>query len=87
MPCRRPRRRRPTTRWRGVDTTGIDPAALKRFETLDCAKDAGVGAQDAPDKQYVGCSQDGSTKFVLDKAAVTGTSIDSASLRRRPDHR
>ncbi|WP_440104435.1 protein translocase subunit SecD [Streptosporangium sp. H16] len=63
----------------GVDTTGIDPAALKRFETLDCAKDAGVGAQDAPDKQYVGCSQDGSTKFVLDKAAVTGTSIDSAS--------
>ncbi|MFF3443970.1 protein translocase subunit SecD [Streptosporangium sp. NPDC002721] len=63
----------------GVDTAGIDPAALKRFETLDCAKDAGVGAQDAPDKQYVGCSQDGSTKFVLDKAAVTGTSIDSAS--------
>ncbi|GAA4183659.1 protein translocase subunit SecD [Streptosporangium oxazolinicum] len=63
----------------GVDTSGIDPAALKQFETLDCAKNAGVGAQDAPDKQYVGCSQDGSTKFVLDKAAVTGTSIDSAS--------
>ncbi|GAA3031442.1 protein translocase subunit SecD [Streptosporangium longisporum] len=63
----------------GMDTTGIDPAALKQFETLDCAKDAGKGAQDAPDKQYVGCSTDGSAKYVLEKAAVTGTSIDSAS--------
>ncbi|MFF5113978.1 protein translocase subunit SecD [Streptosporangium sp. NPDC000509] len=63
----------------GVDPTGIDPEALKQFQALDCAKNAGVGAQDAPDKQYVGCSQDGSTKFVLEKAAVTGTSIDTAS--------
>lgn len=62
----------------GVDPTGIDPAALKEFQTLDCAKQE-RGAQDAPDKQYVGCSTDGSTKFILDKAAVTGTSIDSAS--------
>ncbi|WP_326638814.1 protein translocase subunit SecD [Streptosporangium sp. NBC_01755] len=63
----------------GVDPTGIDPAALKEFQTLDCAKQTNRGAQDAPDKQYVGCSTDGSTKFILDKAAVTGTSIDSAS--------
>ncbi|MER6831089.1 protein translocase subunit SecD [Streptosporangium sp. NPDC000563] len=63
----------------GVDPTGIDPEALKQFQALDCAKDAGRGAQDAPDKQYVGCSQDGGTKFVLEKAAVTGTSIDTAS--------
>ncbi|MEU6743781.1 protein translocase subunit SecD [Streptosporangium sandarakinum] len=63
----------------GVDTTGIDPKALERFKTLDCAKDKGQGAQDAPDQQYVGCSQDGSAKYILDKAAVTGTSIDKAT--------
>ncbi|MEU4833016.1 protein translocase subunit SecD [Streptosporangium sp. NPDC023615] len=63
----------------GMDTTGIDPAALKQFETLDCSKDAGKGAQDAPDKQYVGCSADGAAKYILEKAAVTGTSIDTAS--------
>jgi len=63
----------------GVDPAGIDPEVLKQFQALDCAKDAGRGAQDAPDKQYVGCSQEGDTKFVLEKAAVTGTSIDSAS--------
>ncbi|MFF0312510.1 protein translocase subunit SecD [Streptosporangium sp. NPDC004379] len=63
----------------GVDTTGVDPKALERFKTLDCAKDKGQGAQDAPDQQYVGCSQDGSAKYILDKAAVTGTSIDKAT--------
>ncbi|MFJ2029693.1 protein translocase subunit SecD [Streptosporangium sp. NPDC087985] len=63
----------------GVDTTGIDPAVLKQFQTLDCAKDRGQGAQDDPGKQFVGCSQDGSAKYVLDKAAVTGSSIDTAT--------
>ncbi|MGV9774580.1 protein translocase subunit SecD [Streptosporangium sp. NPDC003464] len=63
----------------GVDTTGIDPAVLKQFEALDCSKDKGQGAQDDPNKQFVGCSQDGSAKYVLDKAAVTGTSIDTAT--------
>ncbi|MFF5212066.1 protein translocase subunit SecD [Streptosporangium sp. NPDC000396] len=63
----------------GVDTTGIDSAVLKQFQTLDCSKHKGQGVQDAPDKQFVGCSQDGSVKYVLDKAAVTGTSIASAS--------
>ncbi|WP_344968307.1 protein translocase subunit SecD [Streptosporangium fragile] len=73
----------------GVDTTGIDPAALERFKTLDCAKEMGQGAQDDPNQQYVGCGlEDGNdadpkndvyVKYILDKAAVTGTSIDSAT--------
>lgn len=63
----------------GVDTTGIDPAVLKQFEALDCAKHKGQGAQDDPAKQFVACSQDGSAKYVLDKAAVTGSAIDTAS--------
>ncbi|WP_433238974.1 protein translocase subunit SecD [Streptosporangium sp. CA-135522] len=63
----------------GVDTTGIDPAVLKQFQALDCAKDKGQGAQDDPAKQFAACSQDGSAKYVLDKAAVTGTSIDTAT--------
>jgi preprotein translocase subunit SecD len=62
-----------------MDTTGIDPAVLKQFEALDCSKNIGRGAQDAPDKQYVACSDDGSAKYVLDKAAVTGTAIDTAT--------
>lgn len=63
----------------GVDTTGIDPAVLKQFEAIDCAKHKGQGAQDDPAKQFVACSQDGSAKYVLDKAAVTGSAIDTAS--------
>ncbi|MEV8638400.1 protein translocase subunit SecD [Streptosporangium sp. NPDC051023] len=63
----------------GVDTSGIDPAVLKQFEALDCSKNKGQGAQDDPAKQYAGCSQDGSAKYVLDKAAVTGSAIASAN--------
>ncbi|MEU0521065.1 protein translocase subunit SecD [Streptosporangium sp. NPDC006007] len=63
----------------GVDPTGIDPAVLKQFETLDCSKDKGQGAQDDPNKQFVGCSEDGSAKYVLDKAAVIGSSIATAN--------
>ncbi|GAA3103677.1 protein translocase subunit SecD [Streptosporangium carneum] len=62
-----------------VDPTGIDPAVLKQFEALDCSKDKGQGAQDDPNKQFAGCSQDGSAKYVLDKAAVIGSSIASAT--------
>ncbi|GAA3148556.1 protein translocase subunit SecD [Planomonospora alba] len=69
----------------GVDTTGIDPAVLERFKTLDCSKqDKGQGAQDDPNQQFVACSQDGSAKYVLEKAAVTGTAIDSAEAGVEP---
>ncbi|GGL45109.1 protein translocase subunit SecD [Planomonospora parontospora] len=69
----------------GVDTTGIDPAVLKQFQELDCSKkDKGQGAQDDPNKQFVACDQDGSAKYVLEKAAVTGTAIDSATSGVEP---
>jgi len=58
---------------------GIDPALIKRFEALDCAKDRGEGVQDDPSRPYVACEKDGSAKYILDKAAVVGTDIDTAS--------
>ncbi|MDR8412232.1 protein translocase subunit SecD [Nonomuraea sp. 3-1Str] len=65
----------------GVDTTGIDPAVLKQFQALDCSdpKKRGQGVQDDPNKQYAACESDGSYKYVLDKAKVVGTDIDTAS--------
>ncbi|GGK91518.1 protein translocase subunit SecD [Planomonospora parontospora subsp. parontospora] len=69
----------------GVDTTGIDPEVLKQFQELDCSKkDKGQGAQDDSNKQFVACDQDGSAKYVLEKAAVTGTAIDSATSGVEP---
>nr|WP_184988050.1 protein translocase subunit SecD [Sphaerisporangium rubeum] len=64
----------------GVDTSGVDPAVLAQFRTLDCTKkDIGQGVQDDPDKQFVACSQDRTAKYVLDKAAVKGTEVSGAS--------
>ncbi|MEO3809140.1 protein translocase subunit SecD [Sphaerisporangium sp. B11E5] len=64
----------------GVDTTGVDPAVIEQFRTLDCTKkDRGQGVQDNPDKQFVACSDDGSAKYILDKAAVKGTEVSGAS--------
>ncbi|MFI6788996.1 protein translocase subunit SecD [Nonomuraea sp. NPDC050383] len=65
----------------GVDTTGIDPAVLKQFQALNCSdpKKRGQGVQDDPNKQYAACESDGSYKYVLDKAKVVGTDIDTAS--------
>ncbi|MFC6084813.1 protein translocase subunit SecD [Sphaerisporangium aureirubrum] len=64
----------------GVDPTGIDPAVLEQFRTLDCTKkDRGQGVQDDPNKQFVACSNDGTAKYILDKAAVKGTEVSTAS--------
>ncbi|GII95326.1 protein translocase subunit SecD [Sinosporangium siamense] len=64
----------------GVDTTGIDPAVIQQFRDLKCeAKDRGQGLQDDPAKQIAACSKDGAARYILDKAAVTGTQINSAS--------
>ncbi|MEU4703477.1 protein translocase subunit SecD [Nonomuraea dietziae] len=58
---------------------GIDPALIKQFNELDCAKNSGQGVQDDPSKPYVTCDQDGTAKYILDKAEVVGADIDTAS--------
>ncbi|MDH2427390.1 protein translocase subunit SecD [Sphaerisporangium sp. TRM90804] len=63
----------------GVDMTGIDPAVAEQFKKLDCAKNAGQGTQDNPDKQYAACSDDGTARYILDKAAVKGTEVSGAT--------
>jgi preprotein translocase subunit SecD len=72
----------------GQDTTGVDPKVLALFNKLDCSKPVSewqrqVGynpnAEDNPNSQIVSCSQDGSTKYLLDVAKVEGTNIHDAS--------
>ncbi|MCT9934315.1 protein translocase subunit SecD [Planotetraspora sp. A-T 1434] len=69
----------------GQDTSGIDPALLTKFREIDCsAKKRGQGAQDDPNKQIVACSDDGSARYILDKAAVQGTEISGAQAGTDP---
>jgi preprotein translocase subunit SecD len=64
----------------GQDTSGIDPALLTQFRDIDCtAKNRGQGVQDDPNKQIVACSDDGSARYILDKAAVQGTEVSGAT--------
>ncbi|MGI5487303.1 protein translocase subunit SecD [Microtetraspora malaysiensis] len=70
----------------GQDVSGIDPAVLEAFRKIDCtAKNRGQGAQDDPNKQIVACSQDGSARYILDKASVQGSQITTASAGVRQD--
>ncbi|MEV5738462.1 protein translocase subunit SecD [Microbispora rosea] len=69
----------------GQDTSGIDPALLTEFRKIDCtAKNRGQGAIDDPNKQIVACSDDGSARYILDKAAVQGTEISGAQSGTDP---
>ncbi|WP_405085763.1 protein translocase subunit SecD [Microbispora sp. NBC_01389] len=69
----------------GQDTSGIDQALLTDFRTIDCsAKNRGQGALDDPNKQIVACSDDGSARYILDKAAVQGTEISGAQAGTDP---
>ncbi|MBP2708071.1 protein translocase subunit SecD [Microbispora sp. RL4-1S] len=69
----------------GQDTSGIEPALLDKFRTIDCTKkDRGQGAQDDPAKQIVACSDDGTYRYILDKAAVQGTEISGAQAGTDP---
>jgi len=64
----------------GADLTGIEPSLLDEFRELDCTKsDRGQGVQDDPDKQLVACSQDGTARYILDKAVVKGTEVAGAT--------
>jgi len=70
----------------GQDTSGISPAVLAKFSKLDCTRSdwqAQVGynpnAEDNPNAQIVSCSQDKSTKYVLDVAKVEGVDVHSAA--------
>ncbi len=70
----------------GESTAGVDPKVLALFKKLDCSKpnwQEQVGynpnAEDDPNSQIVSCSQDGSTKYLLDVAKVEGTDIHDAS--------
>ncbi|NJP26492.1 protein translocase subunit SecD [Microbispora hainanensis] len=69
----------------GQDTSGIDPALLTEFRNIDCtAKNRGQGAADDPNKQIVACSDDGTARYILDKAAVQGTEISGAQAGTDP---
>ncbi|MBX6382250.1 MAG: protein translocase subunit SecD [Microbispora sp.] len=69
----------------GQDTSGIDPALLDEFRKIDCtAKNRGQGAPDDPNKQIVACSDDGTARYILDKAAVQGTEISGAQAGTDP---
>nr|WP_051459220.1 protein translocase subunit SecD [Microbispora sp. ATCC PTA-5024] len=69
----------------GQDTSGIEPALLDQFRKIDCtAKNRGQGAQDDPNKQIVACSDDGTVRYILDKAAVQGTEISGAQAGTDP---
>ncbi len=70
----------------GESTAGVDPKVLALFAKLDCSKpnwQQQVGynpnAEDNPDSQIVSCSQDGSTKYLLDVAKVEGSDIRDAA--------
>ncbi|WP_169983124.1 protein translocase subunit SecD [Microbispora sp. H10836] len=69
----------------GQDTSGIEPALLDEFRKIDCtAKNRGQGAIDDPNKQIVACSDDGTARYILDKAAVQGTEISGAQAGTDP---
>lgn len=69
----------------GQDTSGIEPALLDEFRKIDCtAKNRGQGALDDPNKQIVACSDDGTARYILDKAAVQGTEISGAQAGTDP---
>jgi preprotein translocase subunit SecD len=63
-----------------IQSSTNDAALQQAFLSLDCSKpEATKGGLADPTKYLVTCSKDGATKYLLDKAAVRGTEISSAS--------
>src|SRR5690606_14719127 len=64
----------------GLDLTGIEPALVEEFRRVDCsARARGQGVPDDPGARIVACSQDGSSRYILDRAAVRGTDVRNAT--------
>ncbi len=64
----------------GVDLTGIEPALVEEFRRIDCtARSRGQGVPDDPGERIVACSQDGSSRYILDRAAVRGVDVADAT--------
>lgn len=60
------------------DTSDIDKKVLEEFQNLDCSRpDRGRGL-DQPNEQVAACDREGTAKYVLGKAEVLGTMVDSA---------
>lgn len=58
-----------------------DATPQQLYATINCADPnvrEALGALDQPGKQIVACAQDGSAKYLLDKATVLGTMVKSA---------
>lgn len=63
-----------------IQSSKNDAALQAAYDKLDCSKTGAlIGGPVDPQKYLVTCSKDGSTKYLLDKAAVQGTEIASAS--------
>jgi preprotein translocase subunit SecD len=63
-----------------IQSSTNDAALQAEYQKLDCAKTGAlIGGPVDPQKYLVTCSKDGAYKYLLDKAAVQGTEISSAS--------
>ena len=63
-----------------IQSATNDAALQAEYTKLDCSKPGAlVGGPVDPQKYLVTCSKDGAVKYLLDKAAVQGTEIASAS--------
>jgi preprotein translocase subunit SecD len=63
-------------------SSGSDAELQAKFATLDCTTEDNrrlAPQPDDPNHKILACSDDGSTKYLLDKAAVLGKEIKSAS--------
>jgi preprotein translocase subunit SecD len=58
---------------------GTTPQEAQLLARLDCGKQS-TGATDRPDQVIAACSQEGTEKYLLDKAIIEGTQIGGASV-------
>lgn len=66
----------------GSAPQGVSGAVWKQFTTLDCKNTQPTDAK--PSAQIAACQSDGSQKFVLDAAAVSGAAVSAAGAASGP---